>query len=187
MHDSYFPGGAGDRRLNRYAVIIFLPQHLEEVVAPIREKYDPAYNLVNAHVTLVFPFETNKPLDELVGAVRSVADRVQPITVELDSIGDFYPKSPMIYWSIRKNDGLGELYYSLYARLDLPLVHKQYVPHVTIAREISDFRLVLVKDKIASYLPREKFLATAVDLVTPLAGQRWVSVRTIPLAGLDYI
>jgi 2'-5' RNA ligase len=187
MNESYFPEGAGDRRLGRYAVIIFLPQHIEEIIAPIREKYDPVYNLVNAHVTLVFPFETNRPLDELVGAVRSVADVTRPITIELDSIGDFYPRSPVIYWSLRKNEGLCELYYKLYGCLDLPLVHKQFVPHVTIAREISDFRLMLVKDKIASYLPREKFLAEAVDLATPLAGQRWVSVRTMPLSGVGYV
>ena len=58
---------------------------------------------------------------------------------------------------------------------------KSYQPHVTVAREISDHRVMLVKEKIVPYLPNESFVATAVDLVAPVAGQNWVSVRTFPL------
>ncbi len=186
MDENYFQKNLGDRRRNEYAVVIFLPHHLDEMIAPLREKYDPLYNLVSAHLTLVFPFFSNRPLEELVGAVKAVVSRTEPLVVELDSIGDFYPKFPCIYWSVRSNSSLTELYYGLYAGLEMPLELKEYVPHVTIAREISNHRVMMVKDAIASYLPSEKFEVEGVDLITPLAGQKWVSVRTIPLSGLDF-
>jgi 2'-5' RNA ligase len=167
----------------RYAVVVFLPQHLDEIIAPLRERYDPIYNLVASHITLVFPFESDRPLDELTGLIRAETARHEVIPVELESIGDFYPHSPIIYWRVRKNEALNELYYRLYSCLGLPLPYKQYQPHVTVAREISNHRVMLVKDKIVSYLPHERFIADKVDLITPLSGNRWVSVRTFPLAG----
>ena len=52
---------------------------------------------------------------------------------------------------------------------------------VTVAKEISQHRVMLVKDAIASYLSRERFEVDAIDLIAPLPERRWVSVRTFPL------
>jgi hypothetical protein len=43
---------------------------------------------------------------------------------------------------------------------------------------------MLVKDEIAPYLPDESFEAEAVDLVSPVAGNQWVSVRSFLLGSL---
>jgi len=77
-----------------------------------------------------------------------------------------------------------DLYLRLYTALGVPIPFKQFVPHVTVAKEISPHRLVIVKEQIASYLARERFFAGSIDLLTPLAGGKWVSVRTFPLKGL---
>ncbi|MEW6411109.1 MAG: 2'-5' RNA ligase family protein [Candidatus Zixiibacteriota bacterium] len=180
-----YGGALGERRRNRYAVVILLPQALHEIVAPLRERFDPLYNLVAPHITVVFPFETNLPLDELAGLIKTETDGQKSFQIQLDSIGDFYPGSPTIYWNVLKNDHLTELYYRLYSRLGIPLAQKLYQPHVTVAREISEHRLVLVKEQIASYLPREKFFASSLDLMTPLVNERWVSVRTFPFKGFS--
>ena len=112
---------------------------------------------------------------------------MEPITIELESIGDFYPIAPCVYWEVKKNPKLNELHYSLYSCLSLPLLQKAYVPHVTVAKEISNHRLVLVKDRIAAYLTSENFKATRVDLITPLAGKKWVSVGSFPLGNLGFL
>jgi 2'-5' RNA ligase len=184
MHYTYFTQELQEKRQMRYAVIIFLPQYLDEIIAPLREKYDPIYNLVAAHISLVFPFESDRPLDELTGVIRAETSKVKSFFIELDSIGDLYPHIPVIYWQVKQNEDLSNLYYRLYSRLNIPLPYKQYLPHVTVAREISTHRVVLVKEKIVSYLPHEKFLAEKIDLITPLSGNRWVSVRTFPLSEL---
>jgi 2'-5' RNA ligase len=171
-----------DRRHKKYAVVIFLPHELDLLIAPLRERYDPIYNKVSSHLTLVFPFESTRSIDDLVETIREVIGQKNPFDIELESIGDFYPRSPFIYWRTKDNRHLHELYIELYLKLGMPIPRKNYIPHVTVAREISDHRVVMVKDKIASYLPHEKFSALAVDLVTPLPDERWVSVRRIPFA-----
>lgn len=170
-----------NRRSNLYAIVIYLPKTLDDVVLPFREKYDPLYNLVAAHMSIVFPFNTQLPMDDLSYQIKSEVEKFDSFAVELDSIGDFYPKSPVIYWDVKKNNSINELYYKLHSSLGIAIPHKIFKPHVTIAREISNHRVVTVKDAIVSYLPSEKFQATAVDLLTPLVNDRWVSVRTFNL------
>lgn len=182
---SYFPQNLQERRLSRYAVVIFLPPHLDEIIAPLREKYDPIYNLVASHITLVFPFESGRSLDEMAGIIKAETDCLATTLIELDSIGDYYPQFPVIYWKIKRNNDLNNLYYRLYSALGLPLPYKEYQPHVTVAREISHHRVMFVKDKIVSYLPTEKFFAQKIDLIAPMAGNKWVSVRTFSLSRLE--
>ncbi|UCD65151.1 MAG: 2'-5' RNA ligase family protein [Candidatus Zixiibacteriota bacterium] len=184
MDEQYTIGGnLRERRRSKYAVVTFLPRALSDVVAPLRERFDPAYNLVAPHITLVFPFDTVRPLDELAGLIKSETENEKSIQVQLESIGDFYPKSPVIFWSVRKNQQLTELYFRLHVRLNIPIPYKNFVPHVTVASEISHHRLIIVKEQIASYLAREKFHTESIDLITPLVSGKWVSVRTFPLKG----
>lgn len=178
-----FDGALEDRRRNKYAIVVFLPAGLNEMAAPLREQFDPFYNLVASHITLVFPFDTNRPLEELAGIIKSEVDKLQSFLIQLDTVGDFYPKAPIIYWKVKENTQLCELYYRLYSALGMPIPFKQLTPHVTVAREISSHRVIMVKEKIASYLPQEKFYAGSIDLITPLVNERWVSVRTFPFKG----
>lgn len=173
-----------DRRHSRYAVVIFVPKKIEDIITPFRERYDPIYNLVPGHLTLTFPFETTLSLDSISAKIKMETDLLSPIEIELGSINDFYPKIPVIFWELCENKELCELYYRLYSRLDMPIPYKNYIPHITLAREISNYRVETVKDKIVSYLPREKFTATSLDLVTPLMNEKWVSVRNFPFRKL---
>jgi hypothetical protein len=43
---------------------------------------------------------------------------------------------------------------------------------------------MFVKDRIVSYLPTEKFFAHKIDLIAPMMGNKWVSIRTFSLSGL---
>lgn len=165
----------------RYAVVILLPKHLNEIIAPVRRRFDPDYTVIDSHVTVVFPFRSEKQIDDIASVIRRTTQTIAPFQVELSSIGDFYPSFPLIFWAVNRDNALGELYKNLYAAIDLALPHKHFVPHVTVAREISPHRVVLVKEEIVSYLPDEKFTATTVDLVSPVDGRKWVSIQSFPL------
>ena len=75
--------------LKSYAVVIYLPPELAQSVARLRERFDPDYNLVAAHVTLVFPFETEKPLFDLTQIIQTSVKDLGPLEVELSSVDDF--------------------------------------------------------------------------------------------------
>ncbi|HWR83060.1 MAG TPA: 2'-5' RNA ligase family protein [Candidatus Deferrimicrobium sp.] len=180
---NYYLDRLEERRQARYAVVIFLPDHLDEIIAPLRERYDPLYNLVASHVTLVFPFESGRSLDEIARLVTAETEGQPGMWIELESIGDYYPRVPLIYWNVKPNVPLGNVSYRLHSRLGLPIPYKDFQPHVTVAREISHHRVMLVKENIVSYLPTEKFLAQKIDLISPMPDNKWVSVRTFTLAG----
>jgi 2'-5' RNA ligase len=168
-----------------YAIVIFVPSQLESYVAPLRERFDPDYNLVAAHISLVFPFKTGAPLEDLSNIVGEEVADLEPLRLQMGSIGDFYPQAPVIYWEVKKCGALNHIHKRLCARLDQPVPHREFIPHLTVAKEISTHRLVLVKDQIAAYLPDESFEVKSVDLIAPVAGHHWVSVRTFPVAPGD--
>lgn len=171
-----------ERRSNRYALVIFLPEELDAAIRPLRERFDPDYNQVPAHITILFPFDWNGPVDNLTAGIQLELANHEPFSIELGSVKDFYPTSPVMYWNVeRGREKLKLFYHQLCGRLDLALPHTNYIPHVTMAQEISDHRLMLVKEEIDAYLRRESFEAVGIDLITPLAGLKWVSVRTFSL------
>ena len=48
----------------RMAVVVFLPEPLNTLVARLREQYDPDYAVVAPHISIVSPFETDRPVTE---------------------------------------------------------------------------------------------------------------------------
>ena len=169
------------RGMTRYAIVIFLPDPLEGIVRSIRERFDPDYSQVSGCLVVVAPFETERSLGELSQIIHRETNLLEAPKIEFDRLGDAYPTAPLIYWQIKTNDVVDRLYKNLYATLDLALPYRNFSPHVTVAREISEHRVMLVKEKIYPYLPEESFTPRAVDLIAPVAGQTWVSVRTFPL------
>jgi len=179
---NYSSGNIEERRsIREFAVVIYLPPPLEQIVVPLRARFDPDYDLVAAHISLVFPWKTEKSIEEISAVLSAETIQWAPLIVQMGSVGDFYPEAPIIYWKVENPDTLNRLYRQLYARLELPLPFKELVPHVTVAKEISPHRVMLVKDHIASYVRREIFPVTAVDLISPVADHHWVSVRTFPI------
>lgn len=169
--------------IKQYAVVIYIPERLERFVTPLRERFDPDYDLVAAHITLVFPWESSRPASDFAALISDEVAGLPPFTVKLDSVGDFYPESPIIYWRVAPSEELTRLSRGLHARLEQPLPFHRFIPHVTVGKEISPHRVMMVKDQIASYLPGEAFEVKAIDLVSPVADHHWVSVRTFPLTG----
>ena len=60
-----------------------------------------------------------QPRYDFVGDRMDTADEVAglpPFTVKLDSVGDFYPESPIIYWRVALSDELTRVSPELHAR-----------------------------------------------------------------------
>ena len=181
MQRNIYVNEAQNQRKRTYAIVVMIPQDLDELVYPIREKFDPDYNKIPGHVTVVFPFDSRASFNELSALISNQLQNVRPFEIGLDSIADFYPHSPIIYWQVKPCEELQKLYRNLYAELDLPIPFSDYIPHVTVAREISSHRVMLVKERIVPGLPQEKFKVLSLDLIIPIVGDKWVSARTFSL------
>ena len=172
MQRNFYVNESQNQRKRTYAIVVLLPQDLDELIYPIREKFDPDYNKIPGHVTVVFPFDSKASFNELSAVISYQLQSVQPFEIKLDSIADFYPRFPIIYWQIKPCEALQKLYRNLHAELDLPIPFSRYLPHVTVAREISSHRLMLVKERIVAGLPQEKFRVLSLDLTIPIVGDR---------------
>jgi len=179
QHD-FSQNDQSDARTNLFAIVIFLPRTLDKIVAPLRKKFDPDHGATASHITVVFPFEMTEPLESISAIISEETARADALELELTSVGDFYPAVPVIYWGVKENTALDTLHKRLYGRLDLPLPHRQYIPHVTVAKEISHNRVILVKERLAPYLSEESFRPQNLDLIQLVADNRWVSVRSFP-------
>lgn len=166
----------------RMAVVAFLPNPLNSIVAMLREKYDPDYAVVAPHISIVSPFDTDRSITEVADIVGSEIQKQPVMELSFDTLEDFYPACPQICWGIKAHENLTRLYLGLHTTLDIPLPYREFRPHITIAREISEHRLIFVKEKIAPYLPQETLTVEEIDLVAPIARDNWVSVRTFFLA-----
>ena len=173
---------SGSEAMIRMAVVAFIPNPLKSIVARFREKYDPDYAIIAPHVSIVYPFETDRSITEVADIVGGEIQKQPVMNIRFDTLEDYYPTCPQICWGIEANESLTQLYMGLYTALDIPLPYKEFRPHLPLAREISEHRLIFVKEKIAPYLPQETLTIEEVDLVAPMAGDNWVSVRTFFLA-----
>ncbi|MFZ6624199.1 2'-5' RNA ligase family protein [Vagococcus fluvialis] len=105
-----------------------------EFIESIRKKYDPLYNKVPPHITLVFPFETNIENNIIINHIESSFKHFQIVHFSLDSFS--YLKNGYVFWNvIEGRDYLMKMNKQLYSGILAPFKHKtiQYNPHITIA------------------------------------------------------
>ncbi|MEE8577388.1 MAG: hypothetical protein V3T31_09045, partial [candidate division Zixibacteria bacterium] len=72
--------------MNKYGIVIFLPDFLQDIVRPLREQFDPEWSLISAHITLVAPFTTSRSLDEISVVIARETAGLSSTTVSLGSV-----------------------------------------------------------------------------------------------------
>ncbi len=123
----------------RVFVAIDLPDAVRDVLEDLQEHL-PVGRLMDPetfHLTLAFldeqPRETVVTVHEALDALRA-----EPVTVQLQGLGTFGSKSPMVLWAgVAPNPGLSRLRGKVrsavrLAGIDLP--RERFRPHVTLAR-----------------------------------------------------
>ena len=118
-------------------IMIFPDFEQMEIIESIREKYDPLYQLVKPHITVVFPFdmdvsneELSKILERRLAHVRPFAIKLEGFRTGADSFGNY------LFLEVTKGkDEIVQIHDVLYgnefAPLDLGL---PYEPHLTVGK-----------------------------------------------------
>ena len=71
---------------NHFMIMIFPEFDNMEVIDKIREQYDPLANLVRPHITIVFPFDSDRSNEELKAVLENRLQSVKNKTVPLPKI-----------------------------------------------------------------------------------------------------
>lgn len=152
------------------AIVLFLPPPEPNTVVALRRQFDPLFGSLKAHVTLVFPFQSDLSPEALGGHVEHAVRGVRPITVRFADVtgaADVYGVGAQyLFLNIKRgNDALIDLHDRLYrGPLEVYLSREfSYLPHVTVGRLSDDttFRAALA---IASATPID--FETTLDAVT---------------------
>lgn len=120
-----------------------------EFIETIRKKYDPLYNKVPPHITLVFPFETNIDNDVIIKHIESSLKHFQIGQFSID--GFSYFEDGYVFWNVTEGkDTLVNMNKELYSGILTPFKHKtiQYNPHITIANCSDSTQLHQIKNEL---------------------------------------
>jgi 2'-5' RNA ligase/GNAT superfamily N-acetyltransferase len=169
----------------RLGVVLLVPQPLAAQIDGVRRALgDGARERIGPHVTLVPP--VNVPERDLQGAlamVRRAAAAVAPITLTLGPVASFAPVNPTAYLRV---DGAADQLAALLALragcLSGPLertVQHEFVPHVTVADEITDARLEHAVGALVDFASDVTFDRVRVMQEQP--GRIWAPIADAPL------
>ncbi len=117
------------------AIVLFLPQPEPAPVAALRHQFDTLYGSLSAHITLVFPFESDLAPETLRDHVVQSVRGASPITVRLSEVTG--ADNQYLFLNVKRgNDALIDLHDRLYQG---PLAAYRsreltYLPHVTVGR-----------------------------------------------------
>jgi 2'-5' RNA ligase len=128
-----------EENVMKYGIAIFPSKKLQDVANSFRKRYDPHYALVPPHVTLKAPFEAeDSEMDGIVKYIRKVAKETDPLKLTVYKVSTFHPVNNVIHFKIQDTDELTKLHEKLHEGKLQDEKEYNFVPHITIAQELSD-------------------------------------------------
>lgn len=130
----------------------------------LRAKYDPLANFIAPHITLVFPFESEIPIEVLAEHLREASADLKPFQVVLRGITR--AEGGYLFLNVKiGNDQIILLHDRLYSGLLQPYLNRNltYVPHLTVGRSRDPRAFEAVLEQTADW--EEAFETTAREFV----------------------
>ncbi|MEX0917876.1 MAG: 2'-5' RNA ligase family protein [Candidatus Paceibacterota bacterium] len=149
-----------------FYAIIHRPETDISVIQEVAKKYDPTFELVGPHVTLVFPFSA-EGVDEhaLTTHIQSVAGGLQPFQARFNELELSWDQWLFLTPTLGK-EALTQLHDDLYVgmlqqflRSDIP-----FVPHIALGHfAVADSEYQL-KDPTAVPLDEERYITARAEI-----------------------
>jgi 2'-5' RNA ligase len=161
--------------------VVLVPAPIAAEVQGLRRACgDPALERVPPHVTLVPPVNVNEVrVSDALELLRGAATDLRPFTLQLGPVATFAPDSPTLYLSVGGDDDALATLERLREAVFQPPLHRElawpFVPHVTLADEADEERLVAGVRALADYCA--DMVCAAVHLMHEVrgpGGPRWL-------------
>lgn len=169
----------------RLGVVLLVPQPLSTQVDGLRRALgDGSRERIAPHVTLVPPVNVaERDLPAALQAVRKAASSIDPLALTLGPVETFLPVSPTAYLAVggapEQVDALTTLRAGCLAGPLARDVQHEYVPHVTVADELSAERLEQAVSVLRDFGADVAFDRVHVMYEQP--GRIWAPIADAPL------
>lgn len=160
-----------------------------EIIDSIRKKYDPTESFLEAHITLVFPFESVIDDDTIETHVIKTTAKIEPFEVVLQGIKSDKSFDNCIFLEVVKGiEELTKLHNNLYAGILEQYMPKwlddiKFIPHMTVGKFQSKDEL----DRAITELKNIKdvFRSKVSEIEVEIIGEKSSSIieNTIKLGG----
>lgn len=107
----------------------------ENVIQELREKYDPLHTMIEPHITLVFPFESDISAIDMERHVQCCVSGMQPFHIELQGVTG--ANGGYLFLNVKHgNDEIIALHDLLYTGPLRSFLNRSltFIPHLTIGR-----------------------------------------------------
>ncbi|GMA61224.1 2'-5' RNA ligase family protein [Alicyclobacillus fastidiosus] len=118
-----------------FAIHILPAFRNHQSIDALRAKYDPLFNLIPPHITLVFPFESAMTVDAITEHIRKSVGRMEPFRIVMAGISG--ADEEYLFLNVKVgNDLLIDLHNKLYTGVLRKHLNRwfTYYPHLTIGR-----------------------------------------------------
>ena len=157
---------------------VLIPPKLEniEAIERVRERCDPSFEMVPPHITLVFPFRSEIPTEEVHAHVESALRDCSQFPLRMQGITG-HEGSHLFLNVIHGNDAIIDLHRRLYSGLLAPYQNRAYTffPHLTVGRFVDE---LLFEEALASLESFDVSFETMVDEVSVIAIEQDGRART---------
>src|SRR5262249_53233303 len=184
----YEPNGVpripAEKRLNVFALVIYVPDPLGRFLDDLRRELVPGCN-PHAHVSVLPPRPLSGDWQDAREQVRELAESWKPFDITLAGIAIF-PVTNVIY--IELGQGASEMY-RLHAAMNSKALHFEepfpYHPHITLAQEIDPNRVGEMQARAnelwAGFEGPRTFRAQQAAFVQNTLGNCWIDLAEYSL------
>jgi|GEM_PF-2266211 2'-5' RNA ligase len=176
------------------AIAIFAPADVAQEVQAWQALFPAPQSGLQAHVTVKRPFVPRLSQAQIEARIADVCRHFRPFRLQLRGLGQFTTSNDnVLYVAVAENPALRRLHQALLVALaelarpgspeDALYEGEGFVPHLTIAHNLSDEELPAARARLAGYTPHYKFLVTELALAGQEDEGDWRILRYFPLGG----
>ena len=123
----------------KFGVVIFPSKKLQDFANSYRKRYDPHYDLITPHLTLLNAFEaTEEETREFAEKLKQIARNSKSFRLKTSKVSSFYPVNNVIYLKVEPVEELIELHAKINKEFEEQKSEYAFVPHITIGQKLSN-------------------------------------------------
>ncbi|MFB5661430.1 2'-5' RNA ligase family protein [Alteribacillus sp. HJP-4] len=166
----------------KYGVAFFPSKEIQDLANSYRMRYDTHYSWIPPHITLRYPFEASESIEETITNIQEIAAAAAPFPMTIYKADTFHPKENKIFFKIKPNETLMNLYSALNdePKTSLGKQH-EFTPHLTIAQDLTDDEHFDVLGRLQMKDIHHEEIIDRIQLLYQLDNGSWTVYETFRL------